>query len=127
MEIDDFIDLVAARTGGSRSGQRAKALADATFATLGERISGGEARALASSLPKEAQSGLVNAGEASESFGVDEFYRRVAERAEVNEGMAQEGAAAVLQTLRELVGDRGWENLVSQLPLEYDGLVGPMK
>jgi uncharacterized protein (DUF2267 family) len=122
MKFDPFVDLVAQRANAARD--RAQALTDATFRTLAERISGGEARDLAAQLPEELKPGLTGAEETAEPFTVDEFVRRVAERAGVDEDTAREGARAVMVTLREAVTTGEWDEVTSQLPGDYSELVG---
>jgi uncharacterized protein (DUF2267 family) len=122
MKFDPFVDLVAQRANVARD--RAQALTDATFRTLAERISGGEARDLAAQLPEELKPGLTGAEETAEPFAVDEFVRRVAERAGVDEETAREGARAVMVTVREAVTTGEWAEVTSQLPGDYSELVG---
>ena len=59
-------------------------------------------------------------------FGdVDEFVRRVAQRAHVEPEEARTGAVAVLVTVREAVTSGELHDVLSQLPQEYRELVGP--
>ena len=59
----------------------ARGLIQATLQTLAERISGGEARDLAAQLPKPMKEWITPAHEPAQSFGVDDFTRRVSHRA----------------------------------------------
>jgi len=123
MQFDQFIDLVAQRADVALS--RAQALTYATLRTLAERISGGEARDLAEQLPAELKpmlSELVD--ENAESFDVDEFVRRVAERASVDGEVTREAVRAVMVTLREAVTPGEWDEVTSQLSADYNELVG---
>jgi len=56
---------------------------------------------------------------------VNEFVRRVVERAEVGPEETRK-AAAVLTTVREAVTPGEFDDVLSQLPQEYRELVGPM-
>jgi uncharacterized protein (DUF2267 family) len=97
----------------------------ATLRTLGDRISGGEARDLAAQLPKPLKEDLETVPENAEPFGVDEFIRRVSERGQVAPEEARSGAVAVLTTVREAVTPGEFDDVLSQLPQEYRELVGP--
>jgi uncharacterized protein (DUF2267 family) len=125
MQFDQFVDLVAKRANVPPSG--AQTLTYDTLRTLAERISGGEARDLAAQLPAELQpmlSELVE--ETAEDFDVDEFVRRVAERASVDGEVAREAARAVMLTLREAVSPGEWDEVTAQLSADYSELVGPV-
>jgi uncharacterized protein (DUF2267 family) len=123
MDYDRFIDLVAERAGVSR--EQAERLSLATLRTLGERISGGEARDLAAQLPTRLGSPLMPAEEEAEGFDLDEFIRRVAERAGMDRHTANIGMAAVMTTLREAVSSGEFDDVMSQLPLEFRELSPP--
>jgi uncharacterized protein (DUF2267 family) len=123
MDFDDFLNLVANRA--DVGWDRAQALTDATLRTLAERISGGEAKDLAAQLPTELQPSLSGAEETAEVFPVDEFVRRVAERAGVEEDAALNGARVVMVTVREAVTSGEWDDVLAQLPKHYSDLLGP--
>jgi uncharacterized protein (DUF2267 family) len=122
MKFDQFVDLVAQRANVPRD--RAQALTDATLRTLAERITGGEARDLAAQLPEELKPSLSGAAETAEAFSRKEFVRRVAERASLDEDAARDGARAVMVTLREAVTTGEWDDITSQLPEDFNELVG---
>jgi uncharacterized protein (DUF2267 family) len=125
MQFDQFVDLVAKRANVPPS--RAQTLTYDTLRTLAERISGGEARDLAAQLPAELQPMLSErVEEAAEDFDVDEFVRRVAERASVDGEVARESARAVMLTLREAVSPGEWDEVTAQLSADYSELVGPV-
>ncbi|MFJ9782740.1 DUF2267 domain-containing protein [Amycolatopsis sp. NPDC101161] len=117
MDYQQFVDEVAERADVSR--EQAEALARATLWTLGERITGGEARHIAGQLPVELQTSLVAAEEEAEGFSLDEFIRRTAERAGVDRGTADIGTAAVFATLRDTISGDDVRHMMSQLPLEF--------
>jgi uncharacterized protein (DUF2267 family)/ribosome-associated translation inhibitor RaiA len=77
----------------------------AALHTLGERLSGGEARDLARHLPEPLRS-MLHDGEQPEPFGVEEYLHRVAWREGVEEAAAARHALAVFAALRRAaVGD----------------------
>jgi uncharacterized protein (DUF2267 family) len=116
------------RTAAERAGMpepTAERVEHATLRTLADRISGGEAQDLASQLPGPLKEDLQTAPERAESFGVEEFLRRVAERGDVPPEEARNGAVAVLTTVREAVTAGEFDDVLAQLPQEYRELVGP--
>jgi uncharacterized protein (DUF2267 family) len=124
MDHDQFTDLVAERADVPH--ERAGELIRATLTTLAERITGGEARHIAERLPVRLRTPLVGAAEEAEGFSFDEFIRRVADRADVDRDTADIGMAAVLTTLRDAIGADEYHRMMSQLPLEFHGLMaGP--
>ena len=104
--------------------EAAEALTAATLRTLAERISGGEAADLAEQLPKELQPYLTRADETAERFGVDEFVRRVADRAGIDPDSALADVGAVFATIREAVSPGELKDIASQLPEDLRGLLG---
>jgi uncharacterized protein (DUF2267 family) len=76
-------------------------------------------------LPKPLKDEVLIKREEAEAFDVDEFVRRVAARAHVDEQTAHDGAVAVLTTVREAVTSGEFDDITSQLPQEYRELVGP--
>jgi uncharacterized protein (DUF2267 family) len=120
MDYEEFEDKVAGRAGVPRD--RAGVLIQATLQTLAERITGGEADDLAAQLPKQMKEWLTRTDEPAESFGLDEFIRRVSERAQVAPGEAGDAARAVFRTLREAVTGGEFDDMMSQLPDEFSEL-----
>ncbi|NMH96991.1 DUF2267 domain-containing protein [Pseudonocardia acidicola] len=121
MSHESFIQKVAERAGLSRI--EAEAIAHATMRTLSERLTGGEAEDLANQLPRSFREDLLPTSEHAESFGVAEFRRRVAERAEVDEEKAAAGIVAVLATIRDTVTGKEWHDVMGQLGKEFAQLV----
>jgi uncharacterized protein (DUF2267 family) len=122
MNYELFVVRVEQRADVGR--ERAEALIQATLRTLAERISGGEARDLADQLPEELQAPLKEAGEAADTFGVDEFVRRVADRAGEDIATAAAGARAVMITIREAVPRSDFDDITAQLPNNFIDLLG---
>ncbi len=116
-----FIETVAERAGVPED--QAVALIEATLRTLTERISAGEAADAAAHMPDRFRPLLIKSRENAEAFPIDEFIRRVAERAGVGPDVAERGVRAVLQTMRNLVGHKEFEDIMSQLPREFGELV----
>ncbi|MDQ1624062.1 MAG: hypothetical protein QOH19_2480 [Actinomycetota bacterium] len=123
MDFEQFVNLVANRADVA-GWDRAQALINGTLRTLAERISGGEARDLAAQLPEEFKPSLSDAQETAETFTVDEFVRRVAERAGAGDDTALKGARAVMATVRDAVTSGEWDDIIAQLPKHYSELIG---
>jgi uncharacterized protein (DUF2267 family) len=105
---------------------KAEEVARATLQTLADRITGGEADDLAAQLPTPLKDALIKQKEDAERFDVDEFIRRVSERAHVDPDTARTGAMATFSTVREAVTPGEFDDITAQLPQEYRDLVGPM-
>lgn len=101
----------------------ARTAVEATLETLAERITGGQADDLATKLPEEL-AGPLRAGrgpaDEAESFDLEEFCRRVAQREGGSTTAAQARAhvAAVMRTLRDALPDE-YDDVASQLPRTY--------
>jgi uncharacterized protein (DUF2267 family) len=107
-------------------GDRDKAadLTRASLQTLAERISGGEADDLASQLPQELKGWLTGKQERAEDFDIDEFTKRVWQRAGLpSQEDAERGVVAVFATLREAVTGGEFDDVLSQLPDQYRRLI----
>ena len=124
MKYPEFIATVAERARDIPKDE-AEAVTRATLQTLGERITGGEARDLAAQLPKDLQPYLESAPEPPEPFGLDEFIRKVSERAGVSPDDARDGVHAVVQTLQDAVTFGEFEDVMSQVPKEFWALAKP--
>jgi uncharacterized protein (DUF2267 family) len=100
----------------------------ATLAVLGQRLSGGEGKDLASQLPGSLAEQIPDDAP-GQRFDVTSFYQRVAEaeRAEgreVTEAQARQHARAVAKGLETALSDGLWSHLASQLPEDYADLLG---
>jgi uncharacterized protein (DUF2267 family) len=124
VDYQTFIKTEAETAGLPKD--QAENLAHATLRTLADRITGGEADDLAAQLPQPLKEDLHKDREDAEAFDVDEFVRRVSERAHVDENTARTGAMAVMTTVRQAVTPGEFDDVTSQLPQEYRELVGPM-
>ena len=98
----------------------ATAATHATLAVLGTRLAGGEPKDLAGQLPAGIAEALPTTGGGA-TFGVEEFYRRVADeegRGCTPDG-AREHARAVVAALKSGVPDDEFAALTAQLPEDY--------
>lgn len=105
---------------GLDDADHATAATHATLAVLGERLAGGEPKDLAAQLPTGIAEALPSTGRGA-TFGVEEFYRRVADeegRGCTPDG-AREHARAVVAALKSGVSDGEFADLAAQLPMDY--------
>ncbi|OKI69631.1 DUF2267 domain-containing protein [Micromonospora sp. CB01531] len=123
MNYTEFIQSVAAKPLAAPA--QAEPITRATLVTLAERITGGQARDLATQLPEELRSCVDKPDEHPEPFGLTEFLERVQNRAAVGRQEATDGARAVLDTLREKISAKEYGDVVDQLPQEFWQLTGP--
>jgi uncharacterized protein (DUF2267 family) len=117
VKYDEIIAQVAERTGLFKG--EAVELTHATLATLAERISGAQARDLANRLPGPMQDDLLPTKEQAEALSFDEFVRRVAERCRRDPTASKDAVEAVLATLREALPPGKLDDLLSQLPRDF--------
>lgn len=120
MTYETFISTV--EQGAHIPGDEAERAACATLQTLSERISGGETEDIARRLPDRLQSCLTPAEE-QDTFHLDEFLRRLSERAAVDEPAAQRDARAVFSALFRAVGPEEFHDMRSELPKDFDPLL----
>jgi len=121
MTYEQFISAVAERAG--EPVDRAEALARATLSTLSDRLTRGEADDVAAQLPKPLKEAMVAGQPEAQPFGLEEFIRRVSDRAGVSIEEATRGAQAVMTTLREAISDGEFKDMMAQLPEELSKLV----
>jgi uncharacterized protein (DUF2267 family) len=114
LDYAGFIETVASAAHISRD--VAERAARATLRTLGERITRGEADDIAAQLPPEAAPYLESTARGAEAFDVDEFVRRVAERAAVGIPDAERLASAVFLALGRALSPDEMDDLAAQLP-----------
>ncbi|MBX6377831.1 MAG: DUF2267 domain-containing protein [Clostridia bacterium] len=120
MQYEEFIGQVQyrARLHSQLAAERA---ARATLQTLAERLAGGAAGNLAAQLPQPIARWL-DVPPAGDGFSLDEFFRMVSEREEVELPEAVHHARAVMDVLQDAVTPGVIENIRAQLPDEYDPL-----
>ena len=117
MNYQEIIARVAERTGLFKG--EAVELTHATLATLAERISGAEARALATRLPGPMQDDLLPTKEQAEVFSFDEFVNRVAQRCRRGATASKDAVETVLETLREALPPGEFDEVLSHLPRHF--------
>ena len=122
MNQKEFLESVTVR--GRLSPQQAERLTEATLTVLADRISAGEAEDLAAQLPKGVRDWLVSKEEPAQKFDLEEFIRRVSERAAVDLDTATRAAWAVLSTIRRAVTTGEFEDMLAQLPKEFREFIG---
>ena len=116
-----FLDTVAdaARIGHDEAERATRA----TLRTIGERITRGEADDLAAQLPPEAAPYLEATRAEAERFDLDEFLRRVAERASVEAERSERLASAVFLALGRALTREEMDDLAAQLPRDIRRLL----
>ncbi len=120
MQYDEFIGRVQNRARLGTTGEAVRATR-ATLEVLGQRLFGGEAKDLAAQLPREVAI-YLEAEARSESFGLQEFFRRVSEREQVELPDGIHHARAVISVVRDAVTEGELEDVMAQLPEEYRAL-----
>jgi uncharacterized protein (DUF2267 family) len=120
MDYAGFLTTVEREAQVSR--EEAERAARATLETLGERLSVGEARDVASELPGELRPALQTDTNA-QPFHLDEFLRRVAEAEGVMPAEAERHARAVFAALGAAVSDDELADLASELPKDFGALL----
>lgn len=121
MDANQFVNEVQAEADLPDHGTAERATL-ATLQTLSERIVGDEVIDLVSQLP----TGLADAlrtDAVAESFGLEEFVARVAQRAEIDEPHALRVAQAVMATTAHAVTSGEFSDVLAQLPNDYEPLV----
>jgi uncharacterized protein (DUF2267 family) len=121
MQYDEFIGHVHNRAQMASREEAVRAI-HATLQTLGERLAGGEAGNLAAQLPPEIGTYLRMGGDGTQSFGLKEFLRRVAEREQVDPSDATHHTRVVMEVLSEAVTPGELGDVRAQLPDEYNPL-----
>lgn len=128
----DFLE----RTATMPLGVTAPAAAAAVLCTLASRLSGGEARHLADSLPPALRPLLqqcqADRKEPPETFGRFEFLHRIASELDLSTAEAELLARDVFAALRRALDDKVVRDVESQLPRELrdiwrSGPVGPLR
>jgi uncharacterized protein (DUF2267 family) len=121
VDYQGFISTVAEHAHAPA--EEAERAACATLQTLAERLTAGETEDVAERLPAELRACLEGAG-AFEPFHVDEFLRRVEERAGLDRSHAERDARAVFVALWRAVGPDEFDDLRAELPNDFEPLLG---
>ena len=122
---EEQIAATIRETGKIDSAEHARDAARATLRVLGQRLAGGETKDLAAQLPAGLKDALPESGP-GERFGVEEFYRRVAEEEhrDCTPAQARQHARAVVAALRVGLSEGEFDDFAAQLPKDYDDLLG---
>lgn len=116
--------LATIQRGAELDRDHAERAAMATLVTLAERIPRGRAQELAEDLPERLRDWLADAKDRPEDFRVEEFFRRVADREEVDGATAAQHARIVFRALSRVAPAYELDDLVDELPHEFEPLVG---
>jgi uncharacterized protein (DUF2267 family) len=120
MDYETFVTTVARLARTDRAGTE-RAIR-ATLQTLAEHLTREEARQVAGLLPVELGPWLHTGSWGAQRFDVDEFVRRVGERAQVDLSTAQRYAVAIFTALSQAVPEE-YDNIVAQLPEDFTPLL----
>ena len=126
MQYSEFIGKVQTMAGLPSEDEAVK-ITRVTLETLATRLAGNEPQHLADQLPAEIGRFLTESEGArrTESFSLDEFYQRVAERTGAEEPAARHHCRAVMSVLRNALSPGEIEDMKSPLPPEFDALLNP--
>jgi uncharacterized protein (DUF2267 family) len=125
MTFDRFVGQVQHRARLGSLGEAVRAIR-ATLESLGERLDPGEAKDLASQLPEEIAYYVHIASALSggrERFSVEEFFRRVATREQIDLPIAVYHARVVFEVMREAVSAGEMRDVLGELPAEFRTLI----
>src|SRR5438874_12863904 len=133
MTYDQFVGQVQNRAKLASKGEAVAAIR-ATLETLAERLAGGAAEKLAAQLPQEIGEYLrapIGAG-MGDSFSLDEFFQRAANRERVDKPDTVYHARVVMEVLAEAVSAGEVQKVLAQLPNDYiplfeSGSVGALR
>ncbi len=122
MDYETIVSRVSDRSG--LVPDRAGAGVRAVLTTLAERVTPGQAEDLERELPPELRGALITPSNDAEAFDVDEFCRRVADRAGFTPDESHDVARSVFATLREAVSAKEIGDTIAQLSDSYRAMVG---
>lgn len=123
MDYDTFLQRVQ-QVAGLATREEAERITRVAFGTLSERLNRTERGDLASQLPGELRS-VMEAHTGTDRYDLQEFYRRVALRADASLADGEAYARAVTAVLREAVTPGQIEEVLATLPEDYVELFGP--
>lgn len=123
MRLDEFLAEVRDR-GEYRSQEEAEQVSSAVLWVLASRITPEEAADLAAQLPAPLDDALRLERGRPETFGHEEFLRRVARQTGARRATAEWDADAVLSTVADAVSDGELDHLLARLPSDYAEFFG---
>lgn len=123
MQYEDFIFRVQS-LAGLDAAEDGRVASQAALTTLGECLTAEEAEDLAAQLPKGLGKYLTEESDSGKAAGysLEDFYRRVGERAGLHFGEAKSRSRAVAQALEDAVSDTEIQDMRSLLPSGLDSL-----
>ena len=121
MDYNEFIGHVQHRARLSTR-EAAEKAARATLETFAERLAGGAAHNLSSQLPADLAQWMRHNDE-QQTYTLQEFFERVAEREDAELPEAIHHARAVFDVLREATSEGAMENVIQQLPDDFVELI----
>jgi uncharacterized protein (DUF2267 family) len=122
MQFHEFLGQVQNRARLSSLGD-AETATRATLETLRERLAGGEPKDVAAQLPTEiAKYFEAPQQEVADRFDVQEFFRRVSERASIQPQEAAFQSRAVIEVLQDAVTSGEVGDIRTQLTDDYQPL-----
>jgi uncharacterized protein (DUF2267 family) len=121
MDHEHFIGIVKEKSGIADDQEAHRATCQ-TLHTLAQRISPGEADDLAQQLPEQLRE-CMTPDAPLEKFHVDEFIRRIEEYLGADHSTAEREARAVLAALYAAVGPEEFDDMRSQLPMDFQQLL----
>ncbi len=120
MRYEDFVGRVQQRAR-VKNWNEALAAIEATLKTLGERLTSTEAADLAAQLPP-AIGRFLTVVDTNKDFDLEEFYEHVSRRESIGQPISREHARAVMSVLEEAVNPGELQDVLAQLPDEYETL-----
>lgn len=122
MQYQEFIERVRERAYID-SDEEALTLIRATLETLAEHQAGNASAQLAAQLPEQIGGFITNRDSGGEAFGVQEFVRRVGERAGIGDAnTAALFASSVLAVVQDAVSREEFDKMRTTFPAEYNTL-----
>ncbi len=120
MQYNEFINQLKDRANLENEEQAVRT-ARATLRTLAERITGDEAKDVASQLPEGLEE-FMDAKSHGERFSLDEFYERVGKKADIDTNDAMTRSKALFSILNEAITKGEMNDVRDQLPKDYSEL-----
>lgn len=117
MNFDHFVGQVQHRAQLPDTGAAVWAI-QSTFQSLAEKLEPGEAKDLASQLPRPFHI-YFDVDEYAQNFSVDEFFRRVSEREQEKGSIAAFHARVVLEVMQEAVSPGELQDVFDELPPDW--------
>ena len=123
MDQKTIFRAIADRTGLSR--EESADITRAVLEGLATQLSEGEARHLAADLPEPLSEEFrtpKRSKKEAHPIAAGDFIRQVSTRTGLKAEDVRAGAGAVLETMRETLGEEDYRHLLGQLPAEYANL-----